>query len=342
MLNRRSFLGFSLLSIPTIRVFSRQPIETPSRALVLSTWDSGIRANAPAWKVLSGQGRAIDAVEAAGRAIEDEISCCVGLGAYPDRDGKVTLDASIMDHQANCGSVMFVQNIKNPVSVARRLMETTPHVYLAGAGAEQFAIENGFSREPDQLSPDAEKAWKEWLKKSKYQPVINLENLPKRGAISSPPPTYLEDGSLNHDTMGTIALDSSGNLSGMCTTSGLAFKMHGRVGDSPIIGSGLFVDNEVGAATATGLGEEIARICGSHTVIELMRNGLSPQRACEEAVRRIIKRDPLKAKDFQACFIAISKSGNIGAYAVQKGFSYSITSNEFPQGKVVASRSHFA
>lgn len=341
MLNRRNFLGLSLLAVPARYIFGSTESSKPNRPIAVSTWDSGVRANAAAWKVLSGGGRALDAAEQAGIAIEDEVSCCVGLGGNPDRDGKVTLDACIMDEKANCGSVLFVQRIKNPIRVARKLMETTPHVYLAGKGAEQFAIENGFKLESGELSPDAEKAWRDWLKKSKYEPVINIENAPRRGQTSQFPPARLDDGSLNHDTMGTVVMDANGNLSGMCTTSGLAFKMHGRVGDSPIIGSGLFVDNEVGAATATGLGEEIARMCGSHTIIELMRGGMSPQKACEEAVRRIVKRDPVKAKDFQACFIAISKVGDIGAYAVQKGFSYSVTSAEFPQGKVIASDSYF-
>lgn len=341
MLNRRNFLGLSLLAVPATYVMEKIPPSPAKGAVVVSTWDSGILANAAAWKVLEKRGRALDAVEKAGRAIEDEISCCVGLGALPDRDGKVTLDASIMDEKANCGSVMFLQRIKNPVSVARKLMETTPHVYLAGDGAQQFAIENGFELQPDKLSPESEKAWKEWLKKNNYKPVINIENTPKRGQTSQFSPMFFEDGSPNHDTMGTIAMDAKGDLSGMCTTSGLAYKMHGRVGDSPIFGSGLFVDNEVGAATATGLGEEIARMCGSHTIIESMRHGMSAQKACEEAVRRIVKRDPVKAKDFQACFIAIAKNGDIGAFAVQKGFSYAVTSAEFPQGKVVPSASYF-
>lgn len=342
MLNRRNFLGISLTAIPVWRVLGGPRSSKSPGPLAVSTWDSGVRANAAAWKVLSANGRALDAVEQAGRAAEDEVSCCVGIGGYPDRDGKVTLDACIMDERSNCGSVMFVQRIKNPVSVARRLMESTPYLYLAGRGAEQFAVENGFKLEPEGLSPEAEKAWKEWLKKSKYEPVINIENAPRRGQTSQFPPSRLDGGAFNHDTMGTIAMDSRGDLSGMCTTSGLSFKMHGRVGDSPIIGSGLFVDNEVGAATATGLGEEIARICGSHTIIELMRAGMAPQKACEEAVRRIVKRDAVKAKEFQACFIAISKKGEIGAFAVQKGFSYSVTSSEFPQGRVVASASHFS
>ena len=307
--------------------------------MVVSTWDSGIRANAAAWKVLEKGGRAIDGVEQAARSAEDEASCCVGLDAYPDRDGFVTLDASIMDHNSNCGSVVFLQHIKHPISVARKLMETTKHVFLAGDGALQFAIENGFERMPAKLSPDAEKAWKEWIKKSEYKPVVNIENRKSVSSNTVTSPAFFPDGSVNHDTMGTIALDSAGDLSGACTTSGMAFKMHGRVGDSPIIGAGLYVDNKVGAATSSGVGEEVIRICGTHTVIELMRQGLSPSRACEGAVKRIVDRDQKAAKDLQVGFVAISKRGEVGAYAIQKGFTYSVTNAEV--NKTFPSASHF-
>ena len=309
------------------------------KPVVVSTWDSGIRANAAAWKVLGKGGSAIDGVEHAARSAEDEASCCVGLDAYPDRDGYVTLDASIMDHMANCGSVVFLQHIKHPVSVARKLMENTKHVFLAGDGAMQFAIENGFERMPGWLSPDAEKAWKEWLKKSEYKPTMNIE---KRKPVSrnlQSSPAFFDDGSANHDTMGTIALDAAGDLSGACTTSGMAFKMHGRVGDSPIIGAGLYVDNKVGAATSSGVGEEVIRICGTHLIIELMRFGRTPEEACAEAVKRIVDRDPVAAKDIQVGFVAISKRGEIGAYSVQKGFSYSVTNGEI--NKTLPSSSHF-
>lgn len=309
--------------------------------VVVSTWDSGLRANAAAWKVLAQKGRALDAVEKAANSAEEEINCCVGLGAYPDRDGKVTLDASIMDEFSNCGSVAFLRHIKNPISVARKLMETTPHVMLAGEGAEQFALQNNFTRQPDTLSPDSKKAYDEWLKKSKYEPVINIENMKKSGQVSQTAPYFFDDGTPNHDTMGTIALDAKGNLSGACTTSGMAFKMHGRVGDSPIIGAGLFVDNEIGAATSSGVGEEVIRICGTHLITELMRFGYSPEKACEEAVKRIVKRDAAKAKEFQVGFIALSKKGEVGAFSVQKGFTYSVTNEDHPKGKVFAAKSYF-
>jgi len=178
-------------------------------------------------------------------------------------------------------------------------------VMLVGAGAEKFALDNGFKKE-NLLTPQAEKTWKEWLKKSEYKPDHS---------IVKP----------NHDTIGILALDDQGKLSGACTTSGMAFKMHGRVGDSPIIGAGLYVDGEVGAATATGVGEEMIRISGSHTIVELMRQGRTPQEACEEAVKRVIKKHGEKAKDLSVAFLALSKDGVIGAYSTNNVFSYTLT-----------------
>lgn len=345
MIDRRRFLLLSALGVPllTSESFSQGTYEKSSAMktrfpVVVSTWDSGIRANAAAWTVLGKKGRALDAVEQAARSAEDEISCCVGLGANPDRDGFVTLDASIMDEHSNCGSVAFLRHIKNPISVARKLMETTPHVFLVGEGAEKFALENGFERHPDKLSPDAEKAYKEWLKDSRYKPVINIENMKQSSQFA---PYQLADGSPNHDTMGTIAMDAKGDLSGACTTSGMAFKLHGRVGDSPIIGAGLFVDNEAGAATSSGVGEEVIRICGTHLIVELMRQGWSPEKACKEAVERVVKRDPKKAATFQVGFIAISKKGEIGAWSIQPKFSYAVTSEKYPEGKIFESASRF-
>jgi N4-(beta-N-acetylglucosaminyl)-L-asparaginase len=348
MIDRRRFLQFSFLSLPLLsarnafaQAFEKTSAMKVKNPVVVSTWDSGIRANAAAWTVLEKKGRALDAVEQAARSAEDEISCCVGLGANPDRDGHVTLDACIMDELSNCGSVAFLERIKNPISVARKLMETTPHVMLVGEGAQQFALENGFERQPDKLSPDAEKAYREWLKGSKYEPVINIENIKKNGQTSQFAPNFFEDGSPNHDTMGTIALDANSNLSGACTTSGLGFKIRGRVGDSPIIGAGLFVDNEIGAATSSGVGEEVIRICGTHSIIELMRFGYTPEKACEEAVKRIVKRNPEKAKTLQVGFIALSKKGEIGAFSIAKGFSYSVTNADFPKGKTFEAKSYF-
>ena len=332
MINRRKFISLSTLAAPLLsvkKVFTNNTEQT--KPIVVSTWDSGKPVNTEAWKILSSNGRALDAVEAGARWIEGTINCCVGLGGYPDRDGIVTLDSCIMDEHSNCGGVGGLEQILHPVSVARKIMETTPHVLLVGQGAQQFAIENGFSKEPQKLSDDAKKAYDEWLKKSEYKPLINIENLPagKASIKHNGPfaPNFFANGSPNHDTMGLVALDAAGNMSGAVTTSGMAFKIHGRVGDSPIIGAGLFVDNEVGAATSSGVGEEVIRICGTHLVVEFMRQGDSPETACRKAVDRIIRRDMQKAKTLQVGFLALNKKGQYGAYAVQKGFVFSVKSN---------------
>ncbi len=281
---------------------------TVNKPIVLSTWNFGEPANEAAWQILGSGGRALDAVEAGVRVPEaDPKITTVGYGGAPDRDGHVTLDASIMDEQGNCGSVAALEHIMHPISVARMVMEKTPHVMLAGEGALQFALENGFTKE-NLLTPESERAWKTWQRTSKYQPVINVEN---------------------HDTIGMIALDQAGRLSGACTTSGLAYKMRGRVGDSPIIGAGLYVDGQVGAATATGVGEEVVRIVGCHLVVELMRQGLAPEEACRQAVERIVSRRGEKARDVQVGFLALNTRGEYGAFCLQKGFNFALrTSSE--------------
>ncbi len=345
IMDRRRFLKLPLLGIPAFLVRPAWPQTKPGPTgnlkvtgpVVVSTWDSGLTANKAAWPILQKGGKALDAVEAAGRASEAEPSCCVGLAAYPDRDGRVTLDSCIMNGNGDCGAVSFLERIKHPVSVARKVMENTPHVILSGEGAQQFAVAQGFPLEPGVLSADAEKEWKKWLEKSNYKPEINIENK----KVSQAAPYFFDDGTPNHDTMGTIAIGASGQLAGMVTTSGMAFKMRGRVGDSPIIGAGLFVDDEAGAATSSGVGEEVIRICGTHTVVEQMRMGRSPEEACREAVRRVVKRDPAKAKELQVGFVAISRKGQIGAFAVQKGFTCTVTSKEYPEGKLFASKSWF-
>jgi isoaspartyl peptidase/L-asparaginase-like protein (Ntn-hydrolase superfamily) len=306
MTSRRKFiqltaLGTSVLALPGKLLANRKPEGT--KPIVISTWNFGLTANVEAWKVLSKGGRALDAVEAGAKVPEaDPTETSVGYGGLPDRDGYVTLDACIMDENGGCGSVAFLEHIMHPISVARAVMEKTPHVMLVGDGALQFALANGFKKKK-LLTPESEKAWKEWRKKSEYKPVVNIEN---------------------HDTIGIIALDANGNLSGACTTSGMAYKMHGRVGDSPIIGAGLYVDNEVGAATSTGVGEEVIRIVGCHLVVELMRQGNSPEDACRLAVERIMKKNPEKAKTVQVGFLALNKNGEYGAYCLQKGFTYAV------------------
>ncbi|GAB4025925.1 isoaspartyl peptidase/L-asparaginase family protein [Spirosoma koreense] len=312
MINRRRFLTLSSLAglIPSLpfRPFNAVANSQPSNTLalepvVISTWKQP-KANAAAQTVLDRGGRSLDAVEAGVRIPEaDPEDMSVGYGGRPDRDGHVTLDACIMDEKGNAGSVTFLEHIMHPISVARAVMEKTPHVMLSGEGALTFALSQGFEKQ-NLLTKKAEKEWREWLKTAKYKPIANIER---------------------HDTIGMLAIDSQGNLSGACTTSGLAYKMRGRVGDSPIIGAGLFVDNEIGGACATGLGELVMRTCGSFLVVELMRQGRTPQQACEEAALRIVKKQDYK--DIQVGFLAINKQGQYGAYSIQPGFNYTLSRN---------------
>lgn len=310
---RRNFLKTGLaiasgIALKPFKALSNTNLQAAeiTKPIVLSTWRFGIEANKDAWEILKQNGSALDAVEKGVQRVEaDPEERSVGYGGRPDRDGNVTLDACIMDEKANIGSVACLQHIKHPISVARAVMEKSPHVMLVGEGALQFAMRQGFPKE-DLLTKASEKEWREWLKTSEYKPVVNIEN---------------------HDTIGMIALDAHGNLSGACTTSGMAYKMQGRVGDSPIIGAGLYVDNEVGAAVATGHGEEIIRVVGSHLVVEQMRHGKSPQDACEAAVQLILKKFKIRQQDYsttQIGFIALNKAGDFGSYCLHKGFNFAV------------------
>jgi N4-(beta-N-acetylglucosaminyl)-L-asparaginase len=273
--------------------------------IAICTWDFG-NATAKAWEVLNAGGSSLDAVHEGVMVEENDLNNqTVGNGGRPDRDGNVTLDACIMDKDANCGAVLALQNIANPISVARKVMEDTPHVMLVGKGAEQFAYEKGFTK-TNLLTEQSKQDWEKWKETSEYKPIINIEN---------------------HDTIGMLAIDKNGDIAGACTTSGMAYKMAGRVGDSPIIGAGLFVDNEVGGATATGVGEEVVRTVGSFIIVELMRQGKSPQEACEEGVKRIMAKNKDR-NDFQIGFIAINKKGETGGYCIHEGFTYRTYSNE--------------
>ena len=276
--------------------------------VVISTWNHGLPANEAAWEILSAGGHSLDAVEAGVRVPEgDPRITSVGYGGTPDARGKVTLDACIMDEKGRAGSVTFLQHIKHPVSVARLVMEKTPHVMLSGKGALKFALENGFEKEK-LLTPSRKAAWKKWKKEQKeFRAEINVEN---------------------HDTIGMVALDAEGRLSGACTTSGMGYKLHGRVGDSPIIGAGLFVDGGVGAATATGSGELVMKTLGSFLIVELMRNGMPPKDACEEAVTRITQKIP-DYRQHQIGYIALNKNGEYGGYCIQPGFNYAVKTDDF-------------
>ncbi len=313
MTDRRQFLQAGLLaagavSLPALRARAAGN----GGARVVSTWDFGVPANQAAWPVLARGGNALDAVEAGTRWAESDLcNPTVGRCGNPDRDGVLTLDASIMDGDGRCGAVAALQDILHPISVARRVMEKTPHVMLVGEGAQQFALAEGFEKQR-LLTPQAEKAWREWLKTAEYKPEINAE---RRGQPGN------KD---NHDTIGMLAIDARGRLAGACTTSGMAWKLHGRVGDSPIIGAGLYVDNEVGAATASGVGEEMIRNAASFLVVELMRQGRSPMDACREAIDRVVRKRPEASKNLQVCFLALNKHGEVGAFALHRGFVYAV------------------
>jgi N4-(beta-N-acetylglucosaminyl)-L-asparaginase len=316
MATRKEFLINSSLAVGAALIGSKvnaNPSLTQSKGqitegggkfpLVIATWNN-LGATDAAWQNMQKGGTALDGVEAGVRVPEaDPENDSVGYGGLPDRDGHVTLDACIMDKDGNAGSVTFLENIMHPISVARMVKEKTPHVMLSGEGAFKFAIDNGFKKE-NLLTEKSKKAWEEWKKTSKYEPIVNYEN---------------------HDTIGMLALDKENNVSGACTTSGLSYKMHGRVGDSPIIGAGMYCDNEVGGACATGVGEFVMKTLGSFLVVELMRQGKTPQQACEEAIQRIVKK--YDYKKFQVGYLAVNKKGETGAYAIQKGFTYSLFVN---------------
>jgi len=306
MINRRvfnqflsAFVGSSFFSTCAKSEESNQVFSTP---ILITTWNNKNANDIALNHLQSHPNELITAIEKGINYVEaDPSDTSVGFGGFPDRDGNVTLDACIMDNKGNAGSVTYLKGIKYPVSVARKVMEETPHVILSGDGAQQFAVNSGFKIED--LNTDKSKAaLKEWLKKSEYHPKINIER---------------------HDTIGMIGMSTDGKLSGACSTSGLAFKMAGRVGDSPIIGAGLFVDNEVGSAVATGLGELVLKTCSTFLVVEFMRSGLSAQKACESAIQRIIQKTD--TADAQVGLIALDKKGKYGAYSIHKGFNYVVS-----------------
>ena len=316
-MKRRNFIkvGGLGLALGSPVLACTKPASQPSthlvKPVVVSTWRHGLAANQAAWEILDKSGRALDAVEAGVKVVEaDPKVRTVGIGSYPDRDGHVTLDACIMNEKGDCGSVAFVEDILHPISLARQVMEQTPHVMLAGAGAKQFALEQGFET-VDLLTDLSRQEWEAWKQKGGDARIpINIEN---------------------HDTIGLVALDKEGNLSGACTTSGARYKYHGRIGDSPIIGAGLYVDNAVGAATATGWGEAVIRAVGCFLVVEFMRQGHAPEDACRMAVERVIEKNP-DWKEIQVGFLALNKAGEYGAYCIAPGFDFAVQEpGEYPK-----------
>nr|WP_321230576.1 N(4)-(beta-N-acetylglucosaminyl)-L-asparaginase [uncultured Psychroserpens sp.] len=314
-MKRRNFIKNAALSSAGLAVGSSlvgcvdNPSEEKKEATLISqssktpiaicTWGF-VDANAKAGEELSKGTKALNAAISGVEVEEENIkNTTVGKGGAPDREGNVTLDACVMDSNGDCGSVLCVENITNVAELAKRVMTETPHVILAAKGAEEFAYRQGFKKD-NLLTESSKKAWEKWLESPEYKPLINIEN---------------------HDTIGMLCMDKDGDIAGACTTSGLSYKMKGRVGDSPIIGSGLFIDNTIGGAVATGMGEEVLKTVGSFLIVELMRNGMSPQKACEEAVNRITSKNN-RYKDFQIAYIAINKAGETGSYCIHKGFTY--------------------
>ena len=328
-MNRRTFVQ-TIGALAPVSAFANElqaQQQQQGKSVVISTWAGNTKANEQAWKQLLLNNNALDAVHQGVMVPEaDPEDMSVGYGGLPDRDGIVTLDACIMDHLGNIGAVMAIEHIIHASSVARLVMEKTPHVQIVGDGALQFALENGFKKE-NLLTEKSRKAWQEWLKTSKYNPMTTMDEIQK--SIEK-----------NHDTIGMLAINSTQNISGVCSTSGMAYKLHGRVGDSPIIGAGLYVDNEIGAATATGVGEEVVRICGSHTVVETMRYGKSPEEACRIAIERLVKiKGEAYCKKVQIGFIALNKKGDIGCYSLVPNFTMAVRDEN--GSRVVQSKSIF-
>ena len=283
----------------------------------ISTWNNTKEANLMAGRLLDKGKSSIDAVvEGVAVSENDPKNTTVGFGGAPDSSGKVTLDACVMNHLGNCGSVVAVENIVNVARLAKDVMEKTPHVMLAGKGAEEFALIEGYKK-TDLLTEFSKKNWQKWSETKEYSPIINIDN---------------------HDTIGMLCIDQNNNISGACSSSGQAYKMPGRVGDSPIIGSGLFIDNKVGGAVATGLGEEVIKTVGSFLVVELMRQGFTPQEACESAVKRIVSNNSQKNR-FQVAYIAMNKKGEVGSYSIEPGFTYMDYLNG--KNKEIISKSEF-
>lgn len=269
--------------------------------LVISTWSFGMPANEAAWQVLSTGGSSLDAVEAGITFCEEDPTVdSVGWGGLPDAAGEVTLDAAIMDHQGRCGAVGCLHRVRNAIKVARLVMEKTRHVMLVGEPATQFAFDHGL-QQTNLLSPQAGRKFDDWR--------LNREADPEVG----------------HDTIGMIAIDAAGRIAVGCSTSGIAFKHPGRVGDSPIIGAGLYVSPGIGAAVATGTGEEMMKVCGSYAIVDGMRRGLEPREAIAEVLMEIRRRHEGRA-DADVSFLALRMDGTYAGLTLRAktDFQYAV------------------
>lgn len=286
--------------------------------LILSTWSFGQRANRAAWPILSRGGAALDAVEAAAKDAEaDAENHTVGLGGYPDASGRVSVDAQIMLSPARRGAVAGVRTHLHPISIARKVMETTSHALIVGVDADDFGSQHNLPTQ-DLLTPAAREAWTRW-KLSKDKTAAPIANIEER--------KQWPDEQTTHDTIGILAIDAAGTLAGACTTSGLAFKLPGRVGDSPIVGQGLYVDPAAGAAVCTGHGELVMGVCGSFLAVEQMRRGASPAQAAAEVITRIRASYELSDDD-QVGVITLGKDGMWGSAALKPGFRVAVRTGE--------------
>ena len=311
MINRRNFLKIFSAAGVTLPAFGSASLASAKKnnpVILCSRGDYwGRKVLKPGWDILSSNSSILDAIEKSANVTElDEEDSSVGYGGLPNERGIVQLDASIMYGPThNCGSVAALEGIKTPSSVARLVMERTDHIHLVGKGAQEFAVYHGFKLE-NLLTEKARKQWLKWK-----------ENLSDNDDWF-PPEDGDYDGGRPSGTINVLALDNSGDMAGITTTSGMAWKIPGRIGDSPIIGAGLYVDNQVGAMGATGRGEELLRSCGSFFGVEQMRAGKSPQEACEAVCQRIIDINGGKNKvNFNDKMVAINKDGQVGCAAIQ-------------------------
>ncbi|NOX18621.1 MAG: N(4)-(beta-N-acetylglucosaminyl)-L-asparaginase [Chlorobi bacterium] len=303
-----SFLTSKIGAAPFLQKIRSDKKELP---LIISTWSHGFPASKQALEVLNSEGNLLDAITGGINIVEDDPeNHSVGLGGFPDAEGHVTLDASIMDWNGNAGAVSYLEGIKNPINIARLVMEKTKHVMLSGKGAQEFAVKEGYEIE-NLLTPEIKKDWEKW-KLSDARKMLD----PVLGSRK------------NHDTIGLLAIDKTGNISGGVSTSGWAYKLPGRVGDSPIIGAGLYVDNEIGAACSTGLGERVIETVGSFLIVEMMRQGYSPLEAIKIAIDRLKKRMK-NHEQFQVAYIALNKNGEYAGYALRPDFEYAAVTNNY-------------
>jgi isoaspartyl peptidase/L-asparaginase-like protein (Ntn-hydrolase superfamily) len=300
---RRDFLRAGALAAAGLSVVRAEtPGADPSKfPVVISTWDFGPRPHEEAVGRLTGGESPLDAVQHGVMQVEaDPEVTSVGVGGFPNVDGVVQLDAALMDGRTlDVGSVAALQDIKHPVAVARKVMEHTPHVMLVGQGARSFALEQGFEAE-NLLTDSAREAWE------------------KRKTTATP---TVEE---NHDTIGMVARHPDGRMAAACTTSGMAWKLPGRVGDSPLIGHGLYCDEQAGGAVATGVGEEVIRVCGSYQVVEFMRQGVDPNVAVRRVIQRILRRKGSEKVEHVG-FAALRADGEVGFASTLPGFQVTLS-----------------